>query len=109
MISFHRQETAICAPFHDIHRQIRARRQRSQQTLIESGTNLDRAAPAQDGQSDALKRRVQYPHELLAVGQLPLLAQDQAQLLRKANAADVVQIGRHLALVGRQHREGLGG
>ena len=45
---------------------------------------------------------------VLAVGQVALLAQDDAELLGEARAADVVEVGRDLALVGGHGREGLG-
>ncbi len=45
---------------------------------------------------------------VLPVGQVALLAQDDAQLLGEARSADVVEVGRDLALVGGQDPEGLG-
>ena len=51
---------------------------------------------------------------VLAVGQVALLAQDEAELLREAHAADVLEVGGHLAVVGgharrRPWRPGAGG
>jgi len=45
---------------------------------------------------------------VLAVGQVAFLAQDDAQLLGEADAADVIEIRRDLALVGGHRPEGLG-